>query len=621
MGVMVWKGILWWMVWLCAGLAGWMPAHAQPEPSPIVLLQNLHAEQPVGLGIAYLEDPDGRLSVHELLKQPQDWAINLDRVFNQSYNDSTWWLRFDVRNQTSLRDWLMEITYPVLDHLDIYVIRGQRLTQHFRLGDKQPFAERPVDHRSFLVPLQLDADAQILIRVRSSSSVQVPILFWEESYFHAAETDRAALQGIYYGALLIIAVYNLLLYLALRDHAYVYYVAYVICLGLFTAGLDGWAFQYLWPEQTHWNDQAILFFLAGLLFFASAFSRLFLDTPSISWFADAGQKLWLILSVSIIIASFYFPYNVMIKLLVPLAALICAFDLSLGIYAWLKGYPAARYYTLAWAMLMVGGFVLALTKFHILPRNLFTDSATQIGSLLEAALLSFALAERINQERAMRHQAQQQALDTQFRATEALEQRVAERTRELEIANRKLHELSATDALTGIKNRGHLDRYLQQEVSRAVRYQHPLTVILIDVDHFKTVNDTHGHLVGDDCLREVARRIAVESRWPSDLAARYGGEEFCMVLPETDAEGARSVAERIRQQVESAAINTPIGPLQLTVSLGVFNGTPTQEDDAARFLAEADAALYQSKNQGRNQVTLKIQAPPEPSANLCEVSA
>src|SRR5690606_6268012 len=228
--------------------------------------------------------------------------------------------------------------------------------------------------------------------------------------------------------------------------------------------------------------------------------------------------------------------------------------------------------------------VLALTKFHILPRNLFTDSATQIGSLLEVALLSFALAERINQERAMRYQAQQQALDTQFRATEALERRVAERTRELEIANRKLHELSATDALTGIKNRGHLDRYLQQEVSRALRYQHPLTVILIDVDHFKPINDTYGHLVGDDCLREIARRIAAESRWPSDLAARYGGEEFCMVLPETDAEGARIVAERIRQQVEATPVTTEIGALYLTVSLGVFNGIPTQEEDASRFL-------------------------------------
>ena len=309
-------------------------------------------------------------------------------------------------------------------------------------------------------------------------------------------------------------------------------------------------------------------------------------------------------SLVTLLLCLYVPYSVGIRLVIALAIAACIWALGSGFYAWYRKHPSAPIYVVAWSGLIIGGIILALNKFHIIPSNLFTDYATQAGSLLEVVLLSFALAERINKERALRFQAQQDALQIQQQANEELEQRVADRTRALEEANRKLQELSDTDQLTGLKNRRYLNKYLDKEVARAARYPHYIAILLIDIDHFKAVNDTHGHLVGDDCLTEVATRISQQMRWPTDLAARYGGEEFCVVLPETDLQGARTVAERIRQNVASDPVPTRDMTLEVSVSVGVYTIIPDKPDMINELLARADEALYRAKENGRNRVEI-----------------
>ncbi|MEP1217360.1 MAG: GGDEF domain-containing protein [Marinobacter sp.] len=170
--------------------------------------------------------------------------------------------------------------------------------------------------------------------------------------------------------------------------------------------------------------------------------------------------------------------------------------------------------------------------------------------------------------------------------------------------NRRLQQLSDTDQLTNISNRRSLDRYLKHTFQRAIVDGKSIALLLIDVDHFKPVNDTHGHQAGDDCLKEIAGRIQAHSRWPADMVARYGGEEFCVVLPDTDEQTAVMVAERVREGVEAKPIATRVGPLELTISLGVHAAVPAPEDTSEGFLERADQALYRSKQEGRNRVTL-----------------
>jgi len=571
--------------------------------------------------VDYLEDKDHHLTLDEVMNAPAErWRANQDQVFNRGYSGSTWWLRIQLKNEshTKLRRFL-EISYPVLDYIDAYIIDGLR-KQHYRMGDKYPFHERPVDHRHFLVPLDWESDGPLTVylAVRSSSSIQVPLMLWEQHAFYNVDQTRTLINGVYYGIMFVMILYNLFVYLVVGERNYLYYVMFVLCMPLFLSSLTGFSFQYLWPNYTTWNDQSILVSLSGVVLFGAIFTFRFLDLRQrhslYRWIATA-----LVIGAALIIAlSFYLSYRIMIHILIPFAALACIYAFVTGSICWRDGSLSARYYTVAWTALLTGGVILAMNKFHILPKNTFTEYATQLGSALEVILLSFALAERINQERRMRFDAQQDALNTerelrqareqalliQKQATESLEIRVKERTRELEELNQKLEELSATDQLTGLKNRRYLDHSLAEEFARCCRYGHTLTVLLMDIDHFKSFNDRYGHLIGDECLREVAAWVSRGLRWPSDRAARYGGEEFCVVLPETDKEGAMTVAERIRKNVENLNFMVNDNRVPVTISIGVAVLQPTNNLAVNYMLEIADNALYASKQAGRNRVTL-----------------
>ena len=168
-------------------------------------------------------------------------------------------------------------------------------------------------------------------------------------------------------------------------------------------------------------------------------------------------------------------------------------------------------------------------------------------------------------------------------------------------AEKVLSELAATDGLTGLANRRTLDQRLALEWERARRSTEPLSVLMIDVDHFKAFNDRHGHQGGDEALRSVAQVIGRQIRRPADLAARYGGEEFAVILPHTDANGARRIAEHIRQGIQHlppvAGDSEPI-----TVSIGLSTWDKRSSASLEELLLSADRALYEAKNSGRNRV-------------------
>jgi diguanylate cyclase (GGDEF)-like protein len=181
--------------------------------------------------------------------------------------------------------------------------------------------------------------------------------------------------------------------------------------------------------------------------------------------------------------------------------------------------------------------------------------------------------------------------------------RIAAMRARLVEANAKLTSLAEMDGLTGIANRRRLDAKLKEELLRCARAKLPLSLILMDIDHFKKFNDTYGHLTGDECLKLVAGCVAAEVRRPADLIARYGGEEFCAVLPETPLEGALALAEQMRKSVEALALQTTQGPVNLTISLGLTTIVPTHGNEPASLLEAADGALYKSKQAGRNRAT------------------
>jgi two-component system cell cycle response regulator len=164
-----------------------------------------------------------------------------------------------------------------------------------------------------------------------------------------------------------------------------------------------------------------------------------------------------------------------------------------------------------------------------------------------------------------------------------------------------LRELSTHDDLTGLFNFREFHRQLTEEAERSRRYGRPFSLLMLDIDHFKAINDTYGHLAGDEALRALATLIRREVR-PMDLVARYGGEEFVMVLPETTGPGAFALGERLRSLIADHAIALPTGQtIRLTVSMGLAT-FPEDEDSLPQLISAADQALYAAKSAGRNGI-------------------
>jgi two-component system, sensor histidine kinase LadS len=272
-----------------------------------------------------------------------------------------------------------------------------------------------------------------------------------------------------------------------------------------------------------------------------------------------------------------------------------------------RAYRPALLFLGAWTMLLIGIFVYAMVSFGALPKTFATEYGIQIGSAAEMIFLSFALSYRwaglrIENERIARE------------SSEKLERRVSDRTTELqraldelERANLRLREWSERDGLTGVYNRRHLDTSLEPMLRAAQDQHQACTLFIVDIDHFKLINDEHGHLAGDDCLRMLAR-VLQEGLGADALFARFGGEEFVLLLPGVDELTARRRGEDMRQRVASEPVTSDDQVVRITVSVGAATILPNQLIDARTLLRRADEALYEAKHNGRNRVVQRMAA-------------
>ena len=234
------------------------------------------------------------------------------------------------------------------------------------------------------------------------------------------------------------------------------------------------------------------------------------------------------------------------------------------------------------------------------PFSLWTEYRWQVGLVLSVlAVQMLLIAELLRHARARRR-----ALADLDHERSLLEHRVEERTAALSTAYARLERISTEDALTGLSNRRHFDDVLIGELARMHRNGHALTLVLLDVDHFKAYNDNCGHVAGEDCLRRVGVLLRSVLHRPADLAARYGGEEFAFVLPETALGGGLEIAERARAGVEALAIRHPASSTApcVTISIGVVSISAQTSLSAQDLVCKAEERLYQAKSQGRNRV-------------------
>jgi serine phosphatase RsbU (regulator of sigma subunit) len=411
----------------------------------------------------YIEDLEGQWSFEDVMdgKTGFQWQKDGHGALNFGYTDSVVWIRGGLKNETGRDDdFMLEIAYPVIDDIRVFLLKKGGVYR-LQLGDKVPFGDRPVFHRNFVIPLHLEEgeSTEFFLRVKTTSSMQIPLSVYQEDGFAAkAQTDMLG-YSLYYGAMMIMVIYNIFLFIIIRESSYFYYVFYVFSMTLWATSLNGFSFQYLWPNATVWNDQVIVFSLNGIVFFASMFAARFLNARE-DW--PKNYKVFRILSLTaftMMVFSYVTPYRFGISSAMIIAVTTIFYGLVITVLRVIEGYGPAKIFLLAWAMLLGGGVIMALSKFGLLSRSFLTETAVQVGSVLEVTLLSFALAHRLNLEKKQRIEAQrvahiherhariaketelmnekkvrsarEEAFEIQKIATETLERKVKERKDEL----------------------------------------------------------------------------------------------------------------------------------------------------------------------------------------------
>lgn len=547
------------MRYLFAMLAVLVAVSAQAAPAPTRVDADFsHAS--VVPQVELLEDPGGELEFD---------AVRTSSAFepapaigtNFGFTRSAWWVRFALVNpDEDDHHVLLREDYPLIDYFDIWAPDGQGGWRHVSTGDRTPFASREFEHRDFIFELDVPARSERTIYLRAQSSGPLDLnlsLSGTHALISQLSTEQVA-YGVYYGGFLVLVLYNFFIFLVVRDRAFVYYLLYAASYGLYFAIHNGLAFQFLWPRSPYWGNQALLVMLSLTLFFGMQFARTFLDSAGFARRLDRIAVATQMLAAVGLLASFFASYAVLILPISILTVVVVALILILGTLGLVKGYKPARFFMIAWGMLLVGVLAYMLKVFGILPHNLFTQNAFQVGSLVEMVLLSLALASRV----------------------------------------RDLQRQSRTDTLTGIPNRRHFDEVAAAEFDRSRRNSTPLSLLMVDIDHFKRFNDLHGHARGDEILRQVAEQLYNGVR-RSDHVCRYGGEEFAVILPATASDEAGRIAESLRSTIESHVPDN----VEVSISVGLAGTNDAEFASLDALFHAADRALYRAKSQGRNRVT------------------
>lgn len=571
----------------------------------------------------YWEDPSGQAKFTDIRALPDSaWQAVKRRDASFGYTGSTYWLRLDVHNphRRSL-GWVLVIGNPLLDNLDAYGLDGERI---YQAGDQRPFDWRWVDHRQLVLPLHVEPGEQrrIWLRMQTDGSANLSASLMTRDTFDHQEQRSLLLQGLFFGSLIAMLIYSLSIFCITRDRNYLWYSLFVASFSIYQFIQLGFALQWLWPNALAWHQlsfplSSALATLFGIHFIYGALELEKAASPY-RWVANALKACtWLVIGMALL-----GPYTAALlgSFVLLGACALAAFVITL--LRWRGGYPSARLFALGWFVLITASIASILTGTGLLPYSLLTLHAQQIGGLIEMTVFSIALASRIRQvqeaerlaqarlieqERRLRNE-QAKHLELQTQISDTLEHRVQERTatlqetlHQLSNANLRLAELNRRDGLTGLFNRQTLSEELARACARAVRSQQPLAILMMDLDHFKQVNDRYGHLAGDACLRHAAQRIQQRLR-SSDLLARFGGEEFVALLDNTDLTGALDLAEQLREDFAQNPCLYQQHSITLSLSIGLHAGMPSDASVAEQWLELADRALYRAKANGRNRI-------------------
>lgn len=529
---------------------------------------------PDGLYGQFLQEAQGPLQLEqavELFAQGQGQPGN-SPVLNFGIGSAPTWLQLQLVNPTSEPIPLVVISgITWVDNLQLSLLQSGKELERWNSGDALAGAKQLVPGIGFVTRLLIPSgNSELYLRTESSDPLVIPIELMSEENYLARRLEYRFVYGLIYGFLLSMIIYNSMLFIGLRDRSYLLYSLYLGVFALLNLAYTGHGFAWFWPDSPQWQNHVIfvlmlLFGCCGLAFTSSFLSLADYAPKSRHWLQGLAAFGVVSLSISLLLGS----QSLEALSTFVFCLLATASMLLLGLISIRNRHVAGNYYLAGTFCGLLGTGISILTVWGALPFNNWNYGAIKLGIIAQAILLALGLSHKVRQQQKKKLQAE----------------RMAER-----------------DPLTGLHNRRGFNEQTIATWSTAVRKNRPLSLIMLDLDHFKSINDLYGHAIGDHALELTARLLEKTCR-AGDVVARWGGEEFLLMLPETALNEAQALAERLRREISALAPANDSRGVTLSASFGVIERSA--QTSLEQLINQADRLLYAAKHAGRNRVCIE----------------
>ena len=607
-----------------------LPIGSWAEGRETLVLSKTQKSYSFSSSIYHLPEAEVSAALQQILdvNSELNWKLMPKGTPNFGYSRQSQWFRVTIDNQSKYDHWYFYIDYPLISSLDIYEVRGSEVARMYQLGDRFEFKARAFEHRNFVLPLSLEHGESVTfyVCIKSSYAVQFPASLIEQSEFVKKQVNSNLLHGLFFGLITVMLLYNLFLFAATRDISYFYYVCFSAAIGAFQLGLLGYGYQYIWSTNIWWQHRSVPLCACLGFFFAGLFIQSFLQTKQYLPIFHRLLKLLMGVSLMLAIATLFGAHYQVQIINAHLGIIGAGLILVTAVVSWYRGVKEARYVVFAWFIFLVAIAILAGSKLAFWPRTDWIEYGAQLGTSIELALLSLALADRINSSRIRQEDLLQQtsnyqqmadianerALELERLGKERLEKSIRSRTEQLQQAlqeltqvNRQLEEMSTVDTLTDTKNHIYFMDRLQEEWVRGSREKSSMSLILVSIDQFQQLADRYGYVAADEVVKSVAAKLKKRVTRPADIVARIDNAEFAVLLPNTDVSGSRYIAEDIYRHIVKEPLNLGVCSLAISISVAVSTQSPNTENQGKQLLESAQYILWTIVESGGNRVVLE----------------
>ena len=525
-----------------------------------VLLTDTTRKEPIGLHLEILEDSEKKYTIEDILTHniSEEFVRSTDLSPNYGFTSSAYWIKFNVLSRADdSHQWLLELDFPLMDKISLF-LPDEESDGYIekKYGYSLPFSERDVMHRNFVfkLPVSSGIPETFYLRFENADRMEFPLTIWSATAFQEKDHVEEFILGMYYGILLVMALFNFLLFISIRDKTYLYYVLYILTFTVYQLNQNGLLYEFIYPDS--WNNLIVHYINMVTLPCIILFIQNFLNLKTTLPWADKILTTLKYLFLLSVFPSFFMSYAASIIMVnIIMVIFSAAVTLIIGTILLLRGYRPAKFFMIAWSMFIAGAVIYSLKVYGLLPNNYFTSYSIQIGSAFEVILLSLGLGDRINVLRNEKEDAQKkiiinqkQALDIQTGMTNAFARFVPK------------------EFLTFLNKESIVDVELGNQV------QKKMTILFSDIRSFTSLSEKMTPQENFNFLNSYLKRIGPVIRLNGGFIDKYIGDAVMALFPDSPEHAVDAALMMQNKVMEYNNHRKSLGYEKISIGIGIHSG-------------------------------------------------